>query len=119
VENKNCVTQRRKDAKEKTKMNIFGKRRIVVRAVEPMSEQGMADALAIVEGHPIWRAVMQMVQDRYDEAVLLVSNPAAAKDPGLLAHCAGGLQAIDELRAALIEAREAAMQRREKVEKKS
>jgi len=44
-----------------------------------------------------WLAVMMALQDRIADAVLLVSNMATAKDPGLLAHAAGQLSALQEL----------------------
>lgn len=44
-----------------------------------------------------WLAVMLNLQDRIADATLLVSNMATAKDPGLLAHAAGQLNALQEL----------------------
>jgi len=42
-------------------------------------------------------AVMLNLQDRIADATLLASNMATAKDPGLLAHAAGQLNALQEL----------------------
>lgn len=42
-------------------------------------------------------AVMLNLQDRIADATLLVSNMATAKDPGLLSHAAGQLNALQEL----------------------
>ena len=46
---------------------------------------------------PAFAAVMLNLQDRIADAALLVSNMATAKDPGLLAHAAGQLNALQEL----------------------
>ena len=46
---------------------------------------------------PAFAAVMLNLQDRIGDASLLVSNMATAKDPGLLAHAAGQLNALQEL----------------------
>lgn len=42
-------------------------------------------------------AIMLAIQDRILDASLLVSNMATSKDPGLLAHAAGQLNALQEL----------------------
>ena len=47
--------------------------------------------------HPSYLAVMINLQDRIADASILVSNMATAKDPGLLAHAAGQLNALQEL----------------------
>lgn len=47
--------------------------------------------------HPCYLAIMINLQDRIADACLLVSNMATAKDPGLLAHAAGQLNALQEL----------------------
>lgn len=49
------------------------------------------------QAHPTYLAVMISLQDRIADASLLVSNMATAKDPGLLAHAAGQLNALQEL----------------------
>ena len=49
------------------------------------------------QAHPTYLAIMLSLQDRIADAVLLVSNMATAKDPGLLAHAAGQLNALQEL----------------------
>ena len=46
---------------------------------------------------PAFITVMIGLQDRIADAALLVSNMATAKDPGLLAHAAGQLNALQEL----------------------
>ena len=46
---------------------------------------------------PAFFAIMLTLQDRIADASLLVSNMATAKDPGLLAHAAGQLNALQEL----------------------
>ena len=46
---------------------------------------------------PAFAAVMLNLQDRIADASILVSNMATAKDPGLLAHAAGQLNALQEL----------------------
>jgi hypothetical protein len=46
---------------------------------------------------PTYLAIMINLQDRIADASLLVSNMATAKDPGLLAHAAGQLNALQEL----------------------
>jgi hypothetical protein len=46
---------------------------------------------------PCWQAVMVALQDRIADAVSLASNMATAKDPGLLAHANGQLNALLEL----------------------
>ena len=47
--------------------------------------------------HPTYLAIMLSLQDRIADAILLASNMATAKDPGLLAHAAGQLNALQEL----------------------
>ena len=42
-------------------------------------------------------AIMLELQDRIADASLLASNMATAKEPGLLAHAAGQLNALQEL----------------------
>lgn len=46
---------------------------------------------------PAFVAVMVGLQDRIADAALLVSNMATSKEPGLLAHAAGQLNALQEL----------------------
>ena len=46
---------------------------------------------------PAFAAVMLNLQDRIADASILASNMATAKDPGLLAHAAGQLNALQEL----------------------
>lgn len=54
-------------------------------------------AFAREQVHPTYLAIMISLQDRIADASLLVSNMATAKDPGLLAHAAGQLNALQEL----------------------
>ena len=49
------------------------------------------------QAHPSYLAIMLSLQDRIADACLLVSTMATAKDPGLLAHAAGQLNALQEL----------------------
>ena len=59
----------------------------------------MSAALAFSrdQAPPAFAAVMLNLQDRIADASILVSNMATAKDPGLLAHAAGQLNALQEL----------------------
>jgi hypothetical protein len=68
----------------------------------PVSEDEEFDfkgALAFTrdQAPPCWRAVMVALQDRIADGVALASNMATAKDPGLLAHANGQLNALVEL----------------------
>jgi hypothetical protein len=68
----------------------------------PVSEDEEFDfkgALAFTrdQAPPCWRAVMVSLQDRITDGVALASNMATAKDPGLLAHANGQLNALVEL----------------------
>jgi hypothetical protein len=64
--------------------------------VEDFDRNG-ALAFSRDQAPPCWRAVMVAIQDRIADGVALASNMATAKDPGLLAHANGQLNALVEL----------------------
>ena len=81
-------------------MNICLRRKHVLSDMYKKPEDfDMSSALAFPreQAPASFLAFIISLQDRIADATLLVSNMATAKDPGLLAHAAGQLNALQEL----------------------
>jgi hypothetical protein len=87
-------------------------RRWVLRwAVRPgrpgaMTEREIAMALSVEEKHPVLRAVLVLLEAHIEDAVTTTRAAATSKDHGLLAHEAGGLDALLSLRETIAAVRE-------------
>jgi hypothetical protein len=69
-----------------------------------MTEAEVMAALAMPAEHPMWRAVLAILDERVEQAVGQVSAPELAGEPALL-HTAGGIEWLRDLRETLEGAR--------------
>ena len=83
-------------------------RRIVV-DVPAMTEGERRGALAVPESTPLWAAVMSVLDEHIADAQAIVRAPQTAQQVSLLAHTAGGLDALASLREDLAARREDAL----------
>lgn len=63
-----------------------------------MSADKPEAAWCVPAEEPWFRAVMAKLSDAIEDAMGIVSMPQTAQNPGLLAHSAGGLEALLTLR---------------------
>lgn len=56
----------------------------------------------VTEDTPIWRAVMQLLDDQIQNAQCQVSSPDMADKPGAMTHTAGGLEWLQQFQADLL-----------------
>jgi hypothetical protein len=66
--------------------------------VPTLTEQEKAGALAVPESTPLWAAFMAILDEHLADAQALVRAPQTAQQPSLLAHTAGGLDALASLK---------------------
>ena len=71
-----------------------------------MNAEDLAAAFCVPAEEPWFLAVMAKLDDALEDAAAFVSMPATAQNPGLLAHSAGGLEALRTLREELARSRE-------------
>lgn len=78
---------------------------IVSRA--PLNERELAGALRVPENNPLYVAILQMIDSELREVRAIATQ--SVKDHGVLASWVGGMEALERLRARLIEDRAEAM----------
>ena len=71
-----------------------------------MNATDLAAAFCVPAEEPWFRAVLSKLDDAIEDSAAFVSMPATAQNPGLLAHSAGGLEALRTLREELARSRE-------------
>lgn len=67
----------------------------------------MAAALRVGEDNPLWRALMQTIEEELHEVRAVATQ--SVKDHGILASWVGGMEALERLRLRLIQDRATAM----------
>jgi hypothetical protein len=77
-------------------MKLF-QRKIVLQTPN-LTEQEKAGALAVPESTPLWAAFMAIIDEHLADAQAIVRAPQTAQQPTLLAHTAGGLDALASLK---------------------
>jgi hypothetical protein len=75
----------------------FLQRKIVLQT-PTLTEQEKRGALAVPESTPLWAALMAIIDEHLADAQSLVRAPQTAQQPTLLAHTAGGLDALASLK---------------------
>jgi hypothetical protein len=76
--------------------NLF--RRTIQLNVPTLTDQEKRGALAVPESTPLWAAIMAVIDEHLTDATAIVRAPQTAQQPPLLAHTAGGLDALASLK---------------------
>jgi hypothetical protein len=76
--------------------NLF--RRTIRIDVPTLTEQEKRGALAVPESTPLWAAIIAIIDEHILDAQAIVRAPQTAQQPPLLAHTAGGLDALASLK---------------------
>lgn len=71
-------------------------------SVPVMTERARLEALGVPENLPVWAAVMSVLEDHIADAQEITRAAQTATNPSLLAHQAGGLDALLGLREDLV-----------------
>jgi hypothetical protein len=66
--------------------------------VPTLTDQEKRGALAVPESTPLWAAIMAVIDEHLTDATAIVRAPQTAQQPPLLAHTAGGLDALASLK---------------------
>jgi len=77
--------------------------------VPTLTDQEKRGALAVPESTPLWAAIMAVIDEHLNDAQAIVRAPQTAQQPTLLAHTAGGLDALASLKEDLAARRTDAM----------
>jgi hypothetical protein len=77
-------------------MNWFTRR--IQLNVPTLTDQEKRGALAVPESTPLWAAIMAVIDEHIGDAQAIVRAPQTAQQPSLLAHTAGGMDAILSLK---------------------
>ncbi len=88
-------------------MHLFT-RRIRIEIPTP-TEAELSGALAIPESTPLWAAVHAVLDMHIADATAIARAPQTAAQPSLLAHTAGGLDALIALKEDLVARRQDAL----------
>jgi hypothetical protein len=88
--------------------------RIIIRNYEPMTAREIRNALCVEEEHPLWRAVLQFIEQELEQCVEESSDPKASDS--MRAYYAGGVRHLQRLEEFLIDQREQAVAARLEVE---
>ena len=84
-------------------MTLF-KKTIRITAPDRLDEDDMRTALCMPGKKPLAvQALLQRLDDHIEDAVELVRTIQSVQNPGTVAHCAGGLDALVNLRADLLQ----------------
>lgn len=59
-----------------------------------LTEDQINDAFSVANDNPLFRAVLQTLEDHLSDAVDLTSNIKTATVPGHVSHCAGGIDTL-------------------------
>jgi len=76
--------------------NLF--RRTIRLEVPTLTDKEKRAALAVPESTPLWAAFMAVIDEHIADAQAIVRAPQTAQQPTLLAHTAGGLDALAGLK---------------------
>jgi hypothetical protein len=76
--------------------NLF--RRTIRIDVPTLTDKEKRGALAVPESTPLWAAIMAVIDEHIGDAQAIVRAPQTAQQPSLLAHTAGGMDAILSLK---------------------
>jgi hypothetical protein len=63
-----------------------------------LTDKEKRGALAVPESTPLWAAIMAVIDEHIGDAQAIVRAPQTAQQPSLLAHTAGGMDAILSLK---------------------
>jgi len=66
--------------------------------VPTLTDKEKRAALAVPESTPLWAAVLAVIDEHIGDAQAIVRAPQTAQQPSLLAHTAGGLDALAGLK---------------------
>jgi hypothetical protein len=66
--------------------------------VPTLTDKEKRGALAVPESTPLWAAIMAVIDEHIGDAQAIVRAPQTAQQPSLLAHTAGGMDAILSLK---------------------
>jgi hypothetical protein len=66
--------------------------------VPTLTDQEKRGALAVPESTPLWAAIMAVIDEHIGDAQAIVRAPQTAQQPSLLAHTAGGMDALAGLK---------------------
>jgi hypothetical protein len=77
-------------------MKLFTRK--IVLQTPNLTEQEKSGALAVPESTPLWAAFMAIIDEHLADAQAIVRAPQTAQQPTLLAHTAGGLDALASLK---------------------
>jgi len=77
-------------------MNWFTRK--IVLETPGLTEPEKRGALAVPESTPLWAAIMAVIDEHLTDATAIVRAPQTAQQPSLLAHTAGGLDALASLK---------------------
>jgi len=77
-------------------MKLF--QRKILLEIPSLTDQEKRGALAVPESTPLWAALMAIIDEHLADAQSLVRAPQTAQQPTLLAHTAGGLDALASLK---------------------
>jgi hypothetical protein len=66
--------------------------------VPTLTDKEKRGALAVPESTPLWAAIMSVIDEHIGDAQAIVRAPQTAQQPSLLAHTAGGMDAILSLK---------------------
>ena len=66
--------------------------------VPTLTDKEKRGALAVPESTPLWAAIMAVIDEHIGDAQAIVRAPQTAQQPSLLAHTAGGLDALASLK---------------------
>jgi hypothetical protein len=66
--------------------------------VPTLTDKEKRGALAVPESTPLWAAIMAVIDEHIGDAQAIVRAPQTAQQPPLLAHTAGGLDALASLK---------------------
>ena len=66
--------------------------------VPTLTDKEKRAALAVPESTPLWAAFMAVIDEHIADAQAIVRAPQTAQQPTLLAHTAGGLDALAGLK---------------------
>jgi hypothetical protein len=77
--------------------------RPIVVSHSPMNERELVAAFRVPEANPLWRGVHQIIEEELREVRAVATQ--SVKDHGILASWVGGGEALERLRARLLELR--------------
>jgi len=74
--------------------------RVVYLASPRMNERELAAAFRVHEGHPLFRAVLQIIDEELEQVRATATQSVASH--GILASWVGGMEILDRLRTRLV-----------------